>query len=174
MHPYVHEAMCKHWEKVHGALFRRFGPILEVDDGVLYAYEKLERRLQLEPPFATDEACRAWLKKVAFRRTVDLLRKPGRRTTPLDTVDEVLAAGGAYDELGEPMFSKLMELFEHCMSRLKDEEHRQAIKRIYFEGRTHAEVAEALGIRVGASRQRTSSALDQVRDCMNLCLGETR
>ena len=105
----------------------------------------------------------AWLNTIAHRRAVDRVRSAERSTKrdqrhfeselappPPDTSDIVVA----HDE-GQRVRAALVAL---------PEAQRTALQLAYFEGRSHREVAEELGIPLGTVKTRIRDAMKRLRN----------
>ncbi|MDE3201851.1 MAG: sigma-70 family RNA polymerase sigma factor [Acidobacteriota bacterium] len=99
----------------------------------------------------------AWLAVVARNRAVDVLR--GRK--PSDPVDEVILTS-KMDLSVEIERGLLMEKVRAVMKELPAEQQR-SLELAFFEGLTHAEIAQQTGDPLGTVKTRIRSALGSLR-----------
>ncbi|MGD2101665.1 MAG: RNA polymerase sigma factor [Acidimicrobiia bacterium] len=90
-----------------------------------------------------------WLYAIARRTAIDIYRKESRSVASDDVDVEALP----------PSLDVIWEVFEvrSALDRLSDEE-RQVIKLSHFDGLTHLEIAEHMGIPVGTVKSRSHRA----------------
>lgn len=106
---------------------------------------------------ATRGSLGGWLAVVARNRSIDLLR----RKRPTETVDEIVlpAAANLADE-AERAF--MVERARVVMQQMPIEQ-RKTLEMAFFEGLTHAEIAEMTGDPLGTVKTRIRSALLTLR-----------
>lgn len=115
----------------------------------------------------------SWLCVVTRNRAIDALRKR-RPEAPLywcdaegqEQVHDAVAEGGSPLELllAEEDGSRL----GRCMGEI-DTEPRRALLLVYYEGLTHAELAERLARPLGTVKAWMRRSLARLRDCMETC-----
>lgn len=115
----------------------------------------------------------SWLCVVTRNRAIDALRKR-RPEAPLywcdaegrEQVHDAAAEGGSPLELllAEEDGSRL----GRCMGEI-DTEPRRALLLVYYEGLTHAELAERLARPLGTVKAWMRRSLARLRDCMETC-----
>jgi RNA polymerase sigma factor (sigma-70 family) len=90
-----------------------------------------------------------WIYAIARRTAIDIYRKRARNVVS-DQVDVVMISPG---------LETVWEVFEvrAALDQLPDEE-RQVVKLSHFDGFTHAEIADRLGIPVGTVKSRSHRA----------------
>jgi len=90
-----------------------------------------------------------WLYAIARRTAIDIYRKESRSVASEDVDTHSLP----------PSLDVIWEVFEvrTALDRLSDEE-RQVIKLSHFDGLTHAEIAEHMGIPLGTVKSRSHRA----------------
>ncbi len=112
-----------------------------------------------------------WLITIVRNRSINVLRSPTVKTVPLITVnedgDEVTA--DAVDEKAGP-FERLLEncedaILRGCLDRIESEP-RQAVLMAFYDGLTHAELAEKLGKPLGTIKAWVRRSLERVKICM--------
>ena len=98
-----------------------------------------------------------WLYTIARRTAIDIYRKRKRSVT-VDSVDAIDLPPG---------FDTVWEVFQvrTALDRLPDEE-REVIRLSHFEGLTHTEIAEHLGIPVGTVKSRSHRAHQRLLDLL--------
>ncbi len=104
----------------------------------------------------------AWLAVVARNRAVDVLR--GRK--PSDSVDDVVLASRV-DVAGEVEHNILMGKVRGLMKVLPAEQKR-SLELAFFEGLTHAEIAERTGDPLGTVKSRIRAALGSLRKAIEV------
>lgn len=104
-----------------------------------------------------DRELAPWIFTIARRTAIDIYRKQSR-TLVSDRVDVV--------EL-PPSMDKIWEVFEvrTAVDRLPEEE-RQVIKLSHFEGLSHSEIAERIGIPLGTVKSRSFRAHRRLLDLL--------
>jgi len=98
-----------------------------------------------------------WLAVVARNRSIDLLR----RKRPTDSVDDVVLASSC-NLAAEAERNSMMELARAVIANLPNEQ-RKTLEMAFFDGLTHAEIAEMTGDPLGTVKTRIRSALITLR-----------
>ena len=108
-----------------------------------------------------------WLMRITRNRALDRLRAGRRRTHRVERA-EAFGALGAHvtaavepDEAAHPGWH-VHESVHRALAALP-EEQRAAIQLAYFQGLTHSEIAEHLGIPMGTVKTRLRLAFDKLR-----------
>jgi RNA polymerase sigma-70 factor (ECF subfamily) len=99
----------------------------------------------------------AWLVVVARNRSIDLLR----RRKPTDSVDEVVLAS-ACNLASEAEHNAMIEKVQKVLKNLPAEQQR-SMELAFFEGLSHAEIAERTGDPLGTVKTRIRLALITLR-----------
>lgn len=99
----------------------------------------------------------AWLAVVARNRAIDMVR----RRKPSDPVDDVVLAS-ATNLASEVEHNALIERVRGIMSDLPAEQ-RSSVEMAFFEGLTHAEIAERTRQPLGTVKTRIRTALISLR-----------
>ena len=130
-------------------------------------------RVVQDRALAEDVLSLSWLCVVTRNRAIDALRKR-RPETPLhwrdangeEQVHDAAAEGGSPLELllAEEDGSRL----GRCMGQI-DSEPRSALLLVYYEGLTHAELAQRLARPLGTVKAWMRRSLARLRDCMESC-----
>ena len=108
---------------------------------------------------------RSWLLTIVRNRAIDQLRGRFGRSqndVDLDTVAPLLAAPDEWDDL----LSEIQASAVRAALRALPEEQRIAIELAYFEGLTHVEIAERLGIPLGTVKSRLRLGLQKLHDLL--------
>jgi RNA polymerase sigma-70 factor (ECF subfamily) len=105
----------------------------------------------------TGSSLGGWLTVVARNRSVDVLR----RRRPQEPVDEVALAAAC--NLGEESEQKLMMEKARGLVGLLPQVQRKTLEMAFFDGLTHAEIAEMTGEPLGTVKMRIRSALLALR-----------
>jgi RNA polymerase sigma-70 factor (ECF subfamily) len=106
---------------------------------------------------------RAWLLTLVHHKAVDAVRRrTGRPERALpEGAEEFLAAEGRLDELAE-MTLDAVAVREAV--RLVPAEQRETIVLAYFEGMTHVEIAQRMGVPLGTVKSRLRIGLEKMRE----------
>jgi RNA polymerase sigma-70 factor, ECF subfamily len=107
--------------------------------------------------FDPDRDFAPWLYTIARRCAIDIYRKQTRSLTD-DRIDTPVL---------DPSFDAIWEIFEvrSALEQLSDEE-RQVIKMSHFDGLTHVEIAQHLGIPLGTVKSRSHRAHRRLLDLL--------
>lgn len=108
---------------------------------------------------------RTWLLTIVRNRAIDQLRgRFGRSQSDvdLDTVAPLLAAPDQWDDV----LSEIQAVAVRAALTALPEEQRIAIELAYFEGLTHVEIAERLGIPLGTVKSRLRLGLQKLHDLL--------
>lgn len=100
-----------------------------------------------------------WLYAIARRTVIDLVRRERRRQHPTPADDAVVTL---------PVeMSDVWEKFEvrAALDQLSSEE-RDVLRLVYFEGRTHSDVAQVLGIPLGTVKSRSHRAHQRLSELL--------
>lgn len=99
--------------------------------------------------FDTDREFGPWIYAIARRSAIDIYRKQTRSVASEDVDTQTF----------DPSLDTIWEVFEvrSALERLTDEE-REVIKLSHFNGLTHVEIADHLGIPVGTVKSRSHRA----------------
>lgn len=118
----------------------------------------------------------AWLFTIARTRSIDHLRARARRPMAATPVDESRGGEPAQDSLArvadegpEPdvivVDRDLTRRIRQVMASLPEVE-RLVLEKVYFEGLTHSEVAEATGWPIGTVKSRMARAMKALREVL--------
>ncbi|HTB98622.1 MAG TPA: sigma-70 family RNA polymerase sigma factor [Terracidiphilus sp.] len=99
----------------------------------------------------------AWLAVVARNRAVDVLR----RRKPSDSVEDVILVSNT-NLASEVERSRMMEKVREVMQGLPTDQ-KKSVELAFFEGLTHAEIAEKTGDPLGTVKTRIRTALMTLR-----------
>ena len=107
----------------------------------------------------------SWMFTLAHRRAVDRIRS-AQATRRRDEVYTRESQETSYDSTVDQVAAQLdAEQVRSALGTL-GENQRQALSMVYFEGHTHAEVAERLGIPLGTAKTRIRDGLQRLRTAM--------
>lgn len=133
--------------------------------------EEITQEVYLEvwrtsPKFDADKgSALSWIFTLAHRRAVDRIRsaQSARRRDEVYTRE---SQDVSYDSTIDQVTATLdAERVRTALKTLGDNQ-RQALSLVYFEGHTHAEVAETLGIPLGTAKTRIRDGLLRLRTAM--------
>lgn len=107
----------------------------------------------------------SWIFTMAHRRAVDRIRS-AQATRRRDEVYTRESQATSYDSTVDQVTATLdAERVRTALKTLGDNQ-RQALSLVYFEGRTHVEVADTLGIPLGTAKTRIRDGLLRLRTAM--------
>jgi RNA polymerase sigma factor (sigma-70 family) len=140
------------------AVYERFrGPVFAISMSVLHDHglaadatqQTFVKAWQAATTYDADRELAPWIYAIARRTAIDIYRKQSRSVAS-DEVDSMEPP---------PSLDTIWEVFEvrSALDRLPDEE-RQVIKLSHFDGLTHTEIAEHMGIPVGTVKSRSHRA----------------
>ncbi len=154
------------------AVYERFrGPVFAISMSVLHDHglaadatqQTFIKAWQAATTYDPDRELAPWIYAIARRTAIDIYRKQARSVASdaVDTVDN------------PPGLDTVWEMFEvrSALDQLPDEE-RQVIKLSHFDGLTHAEIAEHVGIPIGTVKSRSHRAHQRLLELLKH-LGET-
>ena len=98
-----------------------------------------------------------WLAVVARNRSIDVLR----RRRPSEVVDEIMLPS-TFDLAEDSERTLMVERARVLMGQMPVEQ-RRALEMAFFDGLTHAEIAEMTGVPLGTVKTRIRSALKALR-----------
>jgi RNA polymerase sigma-70 factor (ECF subfamily) len=105
----------------------------------------------------------AWILTLAHRRAVDRVRSAVARTARED-VYESRQVSGPYDSTAEVVEERMeARRVRSALERLS-ETQRAAIELAFFEGLTHPEVSDRLGVPLGTAKTRIRDGLHRLRN----------
>jgi len=140
------------------AVYERFrGPVFAISMNILHDHglaadatqQTFVKAWQAATTYDADRELGPWIYAIARRTAIDIYRKSSRSVAS-DEVDVTSLP---------PSLDTIWEVFEvrSAIDRLPDEE-RQVIKLSHFDGLTHVEIAEHMGIPVGTVKSRSHRA----------------
>jgi RNA polymerase sigma factor (sigma-70 family) len=140
------------------AVYERFrGPVFAISMSILHDHglaadatqQTFVKAWQAATTYDADRELAPWIYAIARRTAIDIYRKQSRSVAS-DEVDSMEPP---------PSLDTIWEVFEvrSALDRLPDEE-RQVIKLSHFDGLTHTEIAEHMGIPVGTVKSRSHRA----------------
>jgi RNA polymerase sigma-70 factor (ECF subfamily) len=108
---------------------------------------------------------RSWLLTIVRNRAIDQLRgRFGRSQTDVDL--DALAPVLAAPDLSDEVLTHVQATDARAALRAVPEEQRIVIELAYFEGLTHVEIAERLGIPLGTVKSRLRMGLQKLHDLL--------
>lgn len=140
------------------AVYERFrGPVFAISMRILHDHglaadatqQTFIKAWQAAESYDANRDLGPWIYAIARRTAIDIYRKTSRSIASED-VDTTTPA---------PALDTIWEVFEvrSALDRLPDEE-RQVIKLSHFDGLTHVEIADLMGIPVGTVKSRSHRA----------------
>ncbi len=109
---------------------------------------------------------RSWLLTIVHHKAVDCVRRrAGRAERGLpDGPDEFIATRGRPEEIAE--WSMEAAAVREAVQRIPDDQ-RRTVEMAYFEGITHVEIAERMGVPLGTVKSRLRIGLEKMRDYLH-------
>jgi len=149
------ELFVRYGDLVHRTAYRLTSSRADADDVTQELFVRLP--LALQGFTGGISTFSAWIRRVAVRQSLMLLRAGRRRgEVSVDGVASLVAAG---DQVVERL------TIEHALARLSDE-HRTVFLLKEVEGFAHSEIAELLGISVANSEVRLHRARRELRELL--------
>jgi RNA polymerase sigma factor (sigma-70 family) len=147
-------------------VYERFrGPVFAISMNILRDHglaadatqQTFVKAWQAAATFDPDREPGPWIYAIARRTAIDLYRKQ-QRSVVSDTVDRIDLPVG---------LDTVWQIFEvrSALDRLPDEE-REVIRLSHFEGLTHSEIAEHMGIPLGTVKSRSHRAHQRLIDLL--------
>jgi len=160
----VAELYDRHARPIYSLALRILGDATEAEDIVQEVFSQAWR--QAARYSASRGAVAAWLMTLARSRAIDRLR--AKRARPGDVSDERVA--GQLVDAGPPADSLVLSSEQVARVRAALDElpllQRAAIELAYYEGLTHAEIADRLEQPLGTVKTRIRLAMLKLRDVL--------
>jgi RNA polymerase sigma-70 factor (ECF subfamily) len=160
----VAELYDRHARPIYSLALRILGDTTEAEDIVQEVFSQAWR--QAARYSASRGAVAAWLMTLARSRAIDRLR--AKRARPGDVSDERVA--GQLVDAGPPADSLVLSSEQVARVRAALDElpllQRAAIELAYYEGLTHAEIADRLEQPLGTVKTRIRLAMLKLRDVL--------
>jgi RNA polymerase sigma-70 factor (ECF subfamily) len=144
------------------ALCRRIlGDSGEAEEATLDSFVQVwDRAASYDPRRASPVA---YLMAVARSRAIDRLRARARRPHPIDWAGEAPAPTGTPDALDETLLAERRERMRAALGALAERE-RHLVELSFYQGLSHREITERLGIPLGTVKTRIRQGLLRLRD----------
>ena len=125
---------------------------------------------KVPPPDVGPRGLVPWLLRVARNRALDRLRARRRRQRMMDRVGTTATEGMRFAAAAEPNEAALPGWHVHrtihsALAELPAEQ-REAVQLAYFEGATHSQIAERLGVPIGTVKTRLRLAYGRLRESL--------
>lgn len=150
--------------KLLGVIIRLI-PERELAEDVLQeVYLKVWRRAgRFDPALGSPIS---WLATIARNTAIDELRKTGRRPKPDEDTEMYLIADDA--PAADDMLCEAQEYdaVRKCLEKLETKQ-RQSIRSAFFNGQTHAELAENTGVPLGTMKSWIRRGLSSLKGCLD-------
>ena len=158
------ELYDRHARPIYSLALRILGDATEAEDIVQEVFSQAWK--QAARYSASRGAVGAWLMTLARSRAIDRLR--AKRARPADLSDERVA--GQLVDAGPPADSQVLSSEQVARVRAALDElpllQRAAIELAYYEGLTHAEIADRLEQPLGTVKTRIRLAMLKLRDVL--------
>ncbi|MBS0547319.1 MAG: sigma-70 family RNA polymerase sigma factor [Proteobacteria bacterium] len=110
-------------------------------------------------------AAYAWLVRIVRNRALTAREQLHRREDGHDELDADTMESDAADPADHAMRSEEARRVNSCLANLPAN-HRRSLSLVYFEGLTHRELAERLGVQLGTAKSWVRRGLEQMNRCM--------
>ena len=108
----------------------------------------------------------SWIVTIAHRRAVDRVRAEQTRNNREDRVGRDASVVSAPSEVGIHLEEQVVRDGIAAGLTALTETQREAVRLAFYEGRTHSEVAQLLGIPLGTAKTRIRDGLIRLRDAV--------
>lgn len=149
--------------KLFGICYRILGDRKEAEDALQDVYVNLWRRADRFDPERASPI--SWLAVFARNRAIDRLRsgRVQREAAPIEAAVEVADAAPLADAL--LIDAERKARVHHCLGTL-DDNQRDNIRAAFFDGRTYAELAEAVGVPLGTMKSWIRRGMQRLKTCL--------
>lgn len=134
------------------------------------AQEALVEAWRKAPEFDVSRgSAKSWVLTIAHRRAVDRVRREQRQRQQMEAeaaVAEREAAPAEQDAVVERDYAEFQSARVRTAVATLSDKQRAAVELAFYEGRTHVEVSEQLGIPLGTAKTRIRDALSKLRDVL--------
>ena len=110
-------------------------------------------------------AAYAWLVRIVRNRALTAREQLHRREDCHDALEDDIVETNASDPADQAMRSEDARRVNGCLANLPAN-HRRSLSLVYFEGLTHRELAERLGVQLGTAKSWVRRGLEQMNRCM--------
>ncbi|MAD20746.1 MAG: RNA polymerase factor sigma-70 [Planctomycetaceae bacterium] len=118
--------------------------------------------------FDRDRPFGPWLRGIAHRTALGLMRKTRREFAVDTSIVEVLESHAArYERISMSEDAGVVDMLNECVGRLPDR-YREVIEVLYRGRRSIAEVAEATDVGAEAVKKRLQRARGMIADCLRM------
>lgn len=114
---------------------------------------------------ASKGAAYGWLVCVVRNRALSAKSMLQRREGRMQTLDDETMVLGEPDPADQAMRSEEARRVNACLANLPAN-HRRSVTLVYFEGLTHSELAERLGVQLGTAKSWVRRGLAQMNRCL--------
>ena len=159
------------WQRVHRALrgfiAKRIGNEAEVEDLLQEVFSRLH---QHRDRLRQSDRLVSWVYQITRHAIIDYYRTPNRRREQLaglaaDWDDRIAPADAESESLAR---SELSSCVRPMVAQLHHE-YREAIRLVEFEGLTHRQAADRLGLSVSGMKSRVQRGRRQLRALLEDC-----
>jgi RNA polymerase sigma factor (sigma-70 family) len=150
------EITKRHAAMVYAVCCRLLGNATEADDVAQDCFETLARNKKLPKG-----SLGAWLHRMATNRALDRIKTEGRRKAREQRYSDERAAETA----AAPEWEDIYQFVDEAIAELRDE-FRAPVVAHFLEDRTHAEIAEDLGVSRQTVTYRTGKGIEAIRKAL--------
>ncbi|MAL11189.1 MAG: RNA polymerase subunit sigma [Maricaulis sp.] len=113
---------------------------------------------------ARQASASTWIYRIARNRRIDLARKDGK--PPLDADEPMLQPPGV-EAPDDAMFARDRETRVRAALTLLPGEQMTLLRRAFFDGLSHSQIAESEGLPLGTVKSRLRLAFDKLREALD-------
>jgi len=106
-----------------------------------------------------------WLVRVVRNRALSATAALGRREHGQQGLDAETMVAGEPDPADRAMRSEAARRVNSCLANLPAN-HRRSVSLVYFEGLTHSELADRMGVQLGTAKSWVRRGLAQMNRCL--------
>ncbi|WP_201774074.1 sigma-70 family RNA polymerase sigma factor [Demequina oxidasica] len=134
------------------------------------AQEALVEAWRKAPTFEPGRGtAKSWVLTIAHRRAVDRVRREQRQRQQMEAeaaVAEREATPAEQDAVVERDFAEFQNARVRTAVATLSDKQREAVELAFYQGQTHVEVSDQLGIPLGTAKTRIRDALTKLRDAL--------
>ncbi|MDD2277795.1 MAG: RNA polymerase sigma factor [Bacteroidales bacterium] len=145
---------------MYNTCLRIIGDTVEAEDVLQEAFFKAFDKINT---YRNEVSFGAWLKRIVVNASLDQLKKSKVDLIPLDSIQEIKSESGEGDDF-EP---ETVEELRWAIAQLP-EGYRTIVSLFYFEGYSHDEISQILGVKASTSRSQLTRARQHLYELMKI------
>lgn len=151
----IEECYARFGKPVLAFLTRYVGPV-EAEDVLQRTFVDVWRNANRYDPA---RPLSTWVFTIAHHRAVDTLRRRRPTVVPIDAIRELVGEDGRVVAERHAWAAEVREALENLSGT-----QREVLEMAYFEGRTQAEIAAALGVPLGTVKARMARGMHRLAE----------